>query len=73
MGLSEESNENVTISDSSFAQTLISYYPLPGKNFYAHCLKNYNNDLSLCAVNLYICYTLDQWPIDLNTDCTLGN
>ena len=28
MGLSEESNENVTISDSSFAQTLISYFSI---------------------------------------------
>ena len=25
------------------------------------------------AVNLYICYTLDQWSRDLDTDVTLGN
>ena len=59
--------------DSSFVPTLINYYPLPDINFNEDCLKNNNNDPSLGAVNLYICYTLDRWSRDLNADFILGN
>ena len=31
------------------------------------------NDPSLDPVNLYICYTLNQWSRYLNTDFTVGN
>ena len=58
--------------DSSFVPTLINYYPLPDINFNEDCLKNNNNDPSLGAVNLYICYTLDRWSRDLNADFTLA-
>ena len=74
IGLSEESIENITASDSNFAPTLINYCPLPNIKLDRHCLiNNNNNDLSLGAVNVYICYTLNRWSRDLNTDFTLGN
>ena len=73
IGLSEESIENITTSDSNFAPNLINYYPLPDIKFNGHCLINNNNDASLSVVNLYICYTLDRWSRDLDTDFTLGN
>ena len=41
--------------------------------FNGHCLINNKNDPSLGPVNLYICYTLDRWSKDLDTDFTLGN
>ena len=72
IGLSEESIENISATDSNFASTLINYYPLPDIKFNGHCLINNNNEPSLGAVNLYICYTLDRWSRDLNTDFTLG-
>ena len=71
IGLSEESIENITASESNFAPTLTSYYPLPDIKFNGQCLINNNNDPSLGAVNLYICYTLGRWSRDLNTDFTL--
>ena len=49
-----------------------NYYPLPDIKFNGHCLIN-DNDPSLDAVNLYICYTLDRWSRDLDIDFTLGN
>ena len=64
---------NKTTSDSNFAPTLINFYPLPDIKFNGHCLINNNNDSSLDIVNLYICYTLDRWSRDLDTDYTLGN
>ena len=73
IGLSEESIENIIISDSNFVPILINYYPLLDIEFNRHCLINNNNDSSLGAVNLCICYTLDPWSRDLNTDFTLGN
>ena len=51
----------------------MNYYPLWDVEFNGHCLINNNNDPSLDAVNLCICYTLDRWSIDLDTDFTLGN
>ena len=60
MGFLEESVQNITTSDINFVLTLINCYPLPDTKFNGHCLINNNNDASLGAVNLYICYTLDQ-------------
>ena len=61
VGLSEESFENITTSDSNFAPILINYYPLPDIKFNGHCLiNNDNNGPSLEAVNLYISYTIDR-------------
>ena len=72
IGLSKESIENITTSDSNFASTIINYYPTPYIKFNGNCLKN-NNDSSLDAVNLYVCYELDQWSRDLDTDFTLDS
>ena len=73
IGLSEESVENITTSDSNFAQTLITYYPLPDIKFNGNCLIINNNDPSLDAVNLYIYYELDRRSRDLDTGFTLKN
>ena len=41
-GMSEESIENMTKSDSNFAPTLVDHHLLPNMNFNGHCLiKNY--------------------------------
>ena len=73
IGLSEENIKNITTSDSNFASALINYYPLSDIKFNEHCLINNNNDPSLGGVNLYICYMLDRWSRDSDTDFTLGN
>ena len=73
IGLSQESIENKTTSDCNFAPTLINYYPLSDIKFNGHCLITNNNDPSLHAVISYICYTLDRWSRDLDTDFKLGN
>ena len=41
--LSEKSIENITTSDSSFASSLIDYYPLQDIKFNRNCLMNNNN------------------------------
>ena len=64
VGLWEESIEIITTSDSNFAPVLIDCYLLPDIKFNGHGLINNNNDPFLGAVNLCICYTLDQWPRD---------
>ena len=46
---------------------------LPDINFNGHCLINDNVSLPKRIVNLYISYTLNQWPRDSNTDFTLGS
>ena len=62
----------ITISDNKSAATLIDYY-FPDVQFNGHCLVR-NINTSLKIINLYICYTLDQWSRDLNTDLnTLNN
>ena len=73
MGLLEENIKNITISDSNFAPNFINYYSSQDIKLNGHCLINNNNDTSLGAVNLYICYTLDRWSKDLGTNFTFGN
>ena len=64
--MSVEGIENVTKSDSNFAQTFVDHYLLPDTNFNKHCL--IKNDipipkkiicLFLSLINLDISYTLD--------------
>ena len=57
-GLSEESIENITTSDSNFAPTLINYDPLPDIKFNGHCLIK-NIITSSNIINVYISHTLD--------------
>ena len=64
--MSVEGIENITKSDSNFAQTFVDHYLLPDTNFNKHCL--IKNDipipkkiicLFLSLINLDISYTLD--------------
>ena len=38
--ISEENIENITKSDSNFAQTFVDHHILPDRNFNGHCLIN---------------------------------
>ena len=51
----------------------MNFYPLPDIKFNGNYFISNNNDPSLDAVNLYICYELDRWSRDLDADFTLGN
>ena len=48
----------------------MNFYPLPNIKFNGNCFISNNNDRSLDAVNLYICYELDRWSRDLEADFT---
>ena len=56
-GMSEESLENITKSDSSFAPTFVDHHLLPDMNFYGHCLIK-NISIPKNVINLYLSYTL---------------
>ena len=62
IGLSEESDETITTSDSNFAVTLINCYPIPDIKY-----------SKWFRVHLYIGYELDRWSRDLDTNFTLAN
>ena len=66
------SNYNLTISDSSFAPTLINSCPSPNVKFNGQYLIN-NSTVSIKIINLYISYILDRWSGDLNTVFALNN
>ena len=57
-GMSEESIENITISDSNFAPVFVDHHSLPNINFNGHCLIKNNISIPKKAMNLYISYTL---------------
>ena len=64
--MSVEGIENITKSDSNFAQTFVDHYLLPDTNFNKHCLIKNNISipkkiicLFLSLINLDISYTLD--------------
>ena len=59
-GMSEESTENITKSDSNFVPTFVDRYILPERNFNGHCLIKNNISLPKKVINLYISYTLSQ-------------
>ena len=46
-GMSEESIENITKSDSNFAQTFVDHHLLLDMNFNGHCLIKNDKSLSL--------------------------
>ena len=71
-GMSEESIENITKSDSNFAPTFVDHHLLPDMNFNEHCLIK-NISIPKKVINLYISYTLDHQLRNLSTDFTLGN
>ena len=72
-GITEESIENITKSDSNFAPTFVDHYLLPDLNFNGHCLIKNNISIPKKVVNLYISYTLGLQLRNSNTDFTLGN
>ena len=71
--MSEESIENMTKSDTSFAPTFVDHHLLPDMNFNEHCLIKSNISIPKKLINLYITYTLSPQLKNLNTDFTLGN
>ena len=75
MGMSKKCFENVSKSDSLFAQTFVNHYPLPHINCNGHYLINNNNNIYIPkkVINLYISYILDSLLRNLNTDFTLHN
>ena len=72
-GMSEESIENITKSDSNFAPTFVDHHVLPDINFNGHCLINNNISIPKKVINLYISSILNPWLKNLNTDFTLKN
>ena len=72
-GISEESIENITMSDSNFAPAFVYHHLLPDVNFNGHCL--IKNDISIPKklINLYIFYTLCPQLENPNTDFSFGN
>ena len=71
--MSEESIENITKSDSSFAPTFVDHHLLPDMNFNGHCLIKNNISILKKVINLYISYTPGPQLRNLNTDFTLGH
>ena len=57
-GISEESIENVTKSDSNFAPTFVDHRLLPDINFNGHCSVN-NISIPKKVINLHIPYKLN--------------
>ena len=72
-GMSEESVENITKSDSNFAPTFVGYHLLPGMNVNGYCLIKNNISFPKKVINLYNYYILDPQLRTLNTYFTLGN
>ena len=71
--MSEESNENITKSDSNIASNFVDYHLLPHMNFSGHCLIKSNNSIPKKVINLYISYMLGPQLRNLNIDFTLSN
>ena len=57
-GMSEESIENITKSDSNFAPNFVDHHSLPDINFNGHCLIKNNISILKKVINIYISYTL---------------
>ena len=72
-GMSEESIENITKSESNFAPTFGDHHVLPDINFNRHRLIKNNISIPKKVINPYISYTLGHQLRNLNTDFTLGN
>ena len=72
-GMSGESLEYITKSDSNFKPTFPDHYLLRGMNFNGHCLIKNNISISKKVINLYISYTLGPQFSHSNTDFILNN
>ena len=71
-GISEENIENITKSDSNFAQTFVDHLVLTDISFNENCLIN-NIYIPKKVINIYTSYTVTPWLRNLNTDFTLKN
>ena len=72
-GMSQESIENITKSDSNFAPIFVDHHLLLDRNFNGHCLIKNNISIPKKVINLYISYTLGLKLRNLNTEFALGN
>ena len=72
-GMSEESIENITKSDSNFAPNFVDHHSLPDINFNGHCLIKNNISILKKVVNIYISYTLGLQLRNFITTFTLSN
>ena len=68
--MSEESIKNPPGSGYAYVLTLINSHRLPYVNFVGNCLRQSSIFPYENVVNLCISYTLNMWPIDLNTNFT---
>ena len=66
-GMSDESIENITKSDSSFSPSFVDLL-LPDMNFNGHCLIKSNISIPKKVINLYISYALGPQLRNINTD-----
>ena len=71
--MSEESLENIAISDRNVAPTFVDHHSLPDMNFNGDCLIKNNTSLPKKLLNLYNFYTLGPRLTNSNTDFTLSN
>ena len=71
-GMSEESIENITKSDTNFAPTFVDHHLLPDINFNGSYLL-INIYIPKKVINIYISYTLNPWLRNLNTNIALNN
>ena len=72
-GMSEESIENVTKSDSNFAPTFVDHHSLININFNGQYLIKNNICIHRKVINLYISYILGLHLRNTKTDFTLNN
>ena len=72
-GMSEESIENITKSDSNFAPNFVDHHSLRDINFNGHCLIKNNISILKKVVNIYISYTLGLQLRNFITTFTLSN
>ena len=72
-GMSEESIENITKSDSNFAPNFVDHHSLPDINFNGHCLIKNNISILKKVINIYISYTLGLQLRNFTTTFTLSN
>ena len=72
-GMSEESIENKTKSDSNFAPTFADHHLLPDMTFNRHFLIKNNISIPKKVISLYISYKLNPQLRNLKTDFTLNN
>ena len=72
-GMSEESLENINISDRNFAPTFVDHHSLSDINFNGECLIKNSTSVPKKVINLYISYTLGPRLRNSNKDFTLSN